>query len=293
MSILQATISAPLSFHGPGLHTAKKNTITLLPAPVDSGIVFRRVDKKAAGTKITANWQSTKKMPLCTCIVADNGHHVRTIEHLMAAFYACGIDNIVVEVDGDEIPIMDGSALPFIEKIEGVGISQQDKPRSIFSVTEAVEFSEDDRSIRIEPADALYLDITITLVKFGCLYWSGKITPEIFKQEMSQARTFGRLKNGLLAKLTRFQKDPICLGANTNTAVVLVGNKAINKDGLRMPDELIVHRALDLVGDLMLSGGHIHGKITAKSPAHRLNRGLLKNIFEGGHYEGLSTKSSE
>ncbi|MEE9327018.1 MAG: UDP-3-O-acyl-N-acetylglucosamine deacetylase [Cocleimonas sp.] len=285
MNNQQATLSAPLSFHGPGLHTAKKNTITLLPAPVDHGIVFKRIDKKAVGTEIPANWQSTKTMPLCTCIVAKNGHHVRTIEHLMAAFYACGIDNIIVEVDGDEIPVLDGSAQPFIEKISHQGITKQQKPRSIFKITEKVEFTEDQRSISIEPADALYLDITITLVKFGCLYWSGKITPENFKEEMANARTFGRLKNGLLAKLTRFQKDPICLGANTNTAVVLVGNKAINKGGFRMQDELILHRALDLVGDLMLSGGHIHGKITAKSPAHRLNQGLLRKIFEGEKYK--------
>jgi UDP-3-O-[3-hydroxymyristoyl] N-acetylglucosamine deacetylase len=286
----QATISSPLNFHGPGLHTAKKNTITLLPAPVDHGIVFRRIDKKAVGTEITANWQSTKTMPLCTCIVANNGHHVRTIEHLMAAFYACGIDNIIVEVDGDEIPVLDGSAKPFIKEITQQKIIKQQKPRSIFSVTEKVEFTEGQRSISIEPADALYLDITITLVKFGCLYWSGKITPEIFKDEMANARTFGRLRNGLLAKLTRFQKDPICLGANTNTAVVLVGNKAINKGGFRMTDELILHRALDLVGDLMLSGGHIHGKITAKSPAHRLNQGLLQNIFESGKYKEIFTQ---
>lgn len=285
MNNQQATLSAPIRFHGPGLHTAKKNSITLLPAAVDHGIVFRRIDKKAAGTEISANWQFTKTMPLCTCIVAENGHHVRTIEHLMAAFYACGIDNIIVEVDGDEIPVLDGSAKLFIERIIQQGITQQAKNRSIFKVTEKVEFTEGQRSISIEPADALYIDITITLIKFGCLYWSGKITPEIFRNEMANARTFGRLKNGLLAKLTRFQKDPICLGANTNTAVVLVGNKAINKGGFRMPDELILHRALDLVGDLMLSGGHIHGKITAKSPAHRLNRGLLKNIFEGGKYK--------
>ena len=276
----QATIAAPLSFKGPGLHTAKRHKINLLPASVDSGIVFRRIDRKGNRVEIPAVWQATKQLPLCTCLVAESGEQIRTIEHLMAAFYAMGIDNIIVEVDGNEIPVMDGSAIPFINGIEKTGIIKQENDRRIFRISKATEYSEGKRLIKIEPADGLHLDVSISLTKIGRLHWSGEITPEIFKQEMAAARTFGRLKNGLLAQLTRFQKDPICLGANTKTAVVIVGDKAINRGGLRMHDELIYHRVLDMVGDLMLAGGHIHGKITASSPAHRMNHGLLKNIFE-------------
>jgi UDP-3-O-[3-hydroxymyristoyl] N-acetylglucosamine deacetylase len=283
---LQGTISQTISFSGAGLHTAGHHTITLLPAAENTGIIFHQIqtsDKKRknhspAITSIPANWKHTKPLPLCTCIYNDN-HQVRTIEHLMAAFYACGIDNIIIQIEGNEVPIMDGSAQPFIEKIEAVGVTKQFSERSIFQIRQTVQFTEDDRSIRIEPADALYLDISISLAKIGHLNWSGKITPELFKQEIGAARTFGRLKNGLLAQLTRFNKDPICLGANTTSAVVIVGDKAINKGGLRMPDEYIRHRVLDLVGDLMLSGGHIYGKITASSTAHRLNHGLLRAIF--------------
>lgn len=281
---LQGTISQTITISGSGLHTAGNHTITLFPASENSGIIFHQVKKergKKNNTSITtipANWRYTKKLPLCTCISRENSQ-VRTIEHLMAAFYACGIDNLIIQIQGNEVPIMDGSSLPFIKKIEAAGIKKQTSTRPIFRIKQAIHFSEGDRSIYIEPADALYLNISITLAKIGRLSWCGKMTPELFKQEMSAARTFGRLKNGLLAQLTRFNKDPICLGANTKSAVVIIGDKAVNKGGLRMPDEYIRHRVLDLVGDLMLSGGHIYGKITATSTAHRLNHGLLRAIF--------------
>ncbi len=280
----QATITAPLSFKGAGLHTAKRHHITLLPAPINTGIIFRVIEKKGSSVDIPAHWKNVKALPLCTCLVSETGVQVRTIEHLMAAFYACGISNIIVEVKGKEIPIMDGSARPFIEAIDDVGISQQKQSQRVFQITEKVECVENKRFIRIEPADSLYLDLAISLTHFGRLHWCGEVTPETFKQDIAAARTFGRLKNGLLAQLTRFQRDPICLGANTKTAVVIVKDKAINKGGLRMDNELIYHRALDMVGDLMLSGGLILGKITANSPAHRLNQQLLATIFEQGSY---------
>jgi len=239
----QATIAAPLSFKGAGLHTAKRHKITLLPAPVNSGIVFRVVKKKGVDVEIPALWQNTIDLPLCTCLVSKTGEQVRTVEHLMAAFYACGISNIIVELEGKEIPIMDGSAKPFIEGIDEIGLTQQNESQRVFQVTEKAEYVEGRRFVRIEPADSLYLDIAISLTNFGRLHWSGEVNPEIFKQEIASARTFGRLKNGLLAQLTRFQKDPVCLGANTKTAVVIVKDKAINKGGLRMKDELIFHRA--------------------------------------------------
>ena len=290
----QGTLSRAINFSGPGLHTAGNHSITLLPAPENSGIIFHKIEhqhnKKKLIAKIPATWRNTKPLPLCTCITDKNNHQVRTIEHLMSAFYACGIDNIIVEIEGHEIPILDGSARPFIEKITAAGIIQQKSMRPVFKVHKLIEYTENVRSIRIEPADALYIDISISLAKIGHLNWSGKITPELFKQEMGAARTFGRLKNGLLAQLTRFNKDPICLGANTKSAVVIVGDKAINKGGLRMPDEYIRHRVLDLVGDLMLSGGHIHGKITASSTAHRLNHGLLRAIFKAQEIEPIESK---
>jgi UDP-3-O-[3-hydroxymyristoyl] N-acetylglucosamine deacetylase len=151
----------------------------------------------------------------------------------MATFYETGIDNIIVEVDCNEIPVMDGSAISFINVfLKKTGVSMQENDRRIFRISKATEYSEGKRLIIIELADALHLDVSISLTKIGRLNWSGEITPELFKQEIAAARTFGGLKNGLLAQLTRFQKDPICLGASTKTAVVIVGDKAINKGGL-------------------------------------------------------------
>ena len=279
-SALQGTIKSPVSFKGRGLHTGKRSQMTIHPADENSGIVFKRIDKRGQGTEVLAHWKNTKKLPLCTCIASpDNGIHVRTIEHLMAAFYACRIDNAVVEVHGSELPIMDGSALEFVTKINEAGVEVQKSPRKIIQATKALEVREDNKYIKIEPADGLFVDVTISLQKIGRLNWSGEITPEIFLEQISAARTFGRLKNGLLAQLTRFSKDPICLGANTSSAVVVVrGDKVLNKGGLRMPDEYVRHRLLDLIGDLMLSGGHVQVKITALSPAHRLTHELLSKL---------------
>lgn len=282
--IQQATISGPVHFNGPGLHTAKRHKITILPAPVNSGIVFVKIVKKWGSVQqkiaIPAHWENVVNLPLCTCLVKEE-HQIRTIEHLMSAFYACGIDNAIVEVEGKEIPILDGSAKLFIEGIDKQGITLQNQTRVIHRVNKVVDVSEGKRHIKIEPAEGLNLDIAISLSHFGKLQWKGEITPQIFKQEMSSARTFGRFKNGLLAQLTRFNKDPICLGANMKTALVLDSQKAIlNEGGLRMENEIIYHRVLDLVGDLMLSNGHFQGKITAFSTAHRLNHGLIEKIFQ-------------
>lgn len=290
----QGTISGPLEFKGPGLHTAKKHHIKILPAPVNSGIVFDKMPKKWGGVKdkisIAADWRNVKTLPLCTCLVSNDDTQIRTIEHLMAAFYACGIDNAIVEVVGSEIPVLDGSAKLFIDGIDATGVTLQDQSKVVHKVIETTEISEGKkRSIKIEPADNLEFDISISLSHFGRLRWQGVMTPEIFKQEMSSARTFGRLKNGLLAKLTRFQKDPICLGANMNTALVIDSkDNILNKDGLRMEDEIIYHRVLDLVGDLMLANGHIQGKIIANSSAHRLNAALLEKLFKEKNVESTS-----
>lgn len=278
---MQGTIKSPVSFKGRGLHTGKRSHISVHPADENTGINFKRIDKAGQNTTILAHWKNTKKLPLCTCIASpDNGVHVRTIEHLMAAFYACGIDNALVEVNGSELPIMDGSSEPFIKEISHAGVIEQGSPRKIFYLKESYKVSEGDKMIIIEPATSLSIDVTISLRKIGRLNWSGEVTPELFKSEIASARTFGRLKSGILAQLTRFSKDPICLGANTRTALVVVGgDKVLNKGGLRMSNEYVRHRVLDLMGDFILSGGHVCGKITAVSPAHRLTHELLKKIL--------------
>lgn len=283
MSTQQGAVAQIIAFQGPGLHTAGNHKIIIHPAAADTGIVFRQYQSGKAIAEIPAHWKYVKHKPLCTCIASGAHGQVRTIEHLMSAFYACGIDNALVEVHGHEIPVMDGSAEPFVRKMLGVGRQEQHQPQKVLAVTKAARFSEGERNIRIEPAGSLYIDIAITLAKIGHLQWQGELNPTVFREEIAAARTFGRLKNGLLAQFTRFSKDPVCLGANTKTALVILGGKSINK--ARMPDEYIRHRVLDLVGDLMLCGGHIRGKITARSTAHRLNHGLIQKLFENNAIE--------
>lgn len=281
-NIPQKTLKKDISFSGRGLHSFKKSKITLKPAPPNTGIIFRKLNTKdGSNTLIPATWQNIKPLPLCTCIKShDNDNiYIRTIEHLLAALYACEIDNTYIDINGAELPILDGSAYPFFSNIYSE-ITEQPIPKTLFKILKPVEFHESKkRWIKIEPSDQFEIDISIHLQHLGKMNWAGTITPEIFRQEILKARTFGRLKNGLLARLTCFNKDPICLGANLSTSLVFVGNKAINKNGMRMPDEPIKHRVLDLIGDLMLAGGQIQGRITANSTAHRLNQALLKKIF--------------
>jgi len=276
----QQTVSELISFSGIGLHTGRNAKITIHPAAAGTGFIFKRIDPKGLGTEIVASWQHTKELPLCTCIANENGVQVRTIEHLMAAFYACEIDNALIEIDGSEIPILDGSALPFVTKLDQINIIQQDLPLRTIQILKPIEARDGERFIKIEPANNLTIDLTISLAKIGKLNWSGPADPSTIKQQIIPARTFGRLKNGIMAKIgTRFMRDPICLGANTKTALVIVGDKVINKGGLRMPDEFIRHRILDAMGDMMLAGAHIKGKITGNSTAHRLNHMLLHTLF--------------
>lgn len=284
--LLQGTLKSSVSFKGRGLHTGKQARITVNPSEVNAGIVFCRVDRKGKGAKVVAHWRNTKQLPLCTCLVSSEGNvQVRTIEHLMAAFYACGIDNAFVELNGSELPILDGSSREFVKNFQEIGVVTQESLRKVFRVNKTVEIIEDGAFIKVEPAELFSVDVTIFLRKIGRLNWKGEMNPGVFLEEFSSARTFGRLKNGLLAQLTRFSKDPICLGANTGSAVVVVkGDQVLNKGGLRMPDEYVRHRLLDLVGDLMLSGGHIQAKITAKSPAHRMTHKLLQKIFTEGSF---------
>ncbi len=278
----QGTIKQAISFQGRGLHTGKKSSITIHPAEENTGIIFKRVDKAGKGTEILAHWKNTIDLPLCTTIASpDKKIYVRTIEHLMAAFYACGIDNALIEVNGTEIPIMDGSALAFVEKIDEAGIKTLPAPRKVFIVTKPLTIDNGYRKITIEPADTLNIHISTIIRELGKQSWHGDITPNIFKEEISQARTFGHFKDGLLAQLTRFTSTPVCLGANRKNVIALGKNaKILNKEGLRYPDELIKHRLLDLMGDLMLSGGHIQGKITTVAPVHRLTHELLYKTFQ-------------
>lgn len=227
-----------------------------------------------------ATWQNVRDMPLCTCLAAENGAQVRTIEHLMAAFYGCGIDNAFVEVHGRELPILDGSAKPWVELIQDGGIKRLKSPRRRLVLKKTIQVAEGNRCISIEPSKATRVRLRTSTKGFGRMVWRGPMKREVFLQEIAPARTFGRLSQGLAARLlTALAPNPLCQGASLKTAVVISRGRVLNPEGLRYPDEFVRHRVLDLMGDLMLTGADLVGTITAKSPIHRLNRKLIEAIF--------------
>lgn len=273
----QHTLNAEISFSGKGLHNGRNNRVNLLPAPIGTGVIFRRVDQPA---EVPADWRHIREYTACTCLADAKGHQFRTVEHLLAALYACRITNVIVELDGEEIPILDGSAAPLIALIDSVGVQPQGAALCAVKVLRPVEFRQDNRFIRVEPAEAFQLDVSIALAKIGPLNWAGTMSPEIFRREIMGARSFGRWRNGLLAKLfSPFMKEPVYRGAGPDCALVILGDKVINKEGLRYPDEFVRHRVLDIIGDLRLAGADIIGRVTANSTAHHLNHGLLRALF--------------
>jgi UDP-3-O-[3-hydroxymyristoyl] N-acetylglucosamine deacetylase len=276
----QGTLAGPIAREGPGLHAGGNQRVVINPAPSGHGIVFRQIDRRGRATDIPASWQHVRDSPLCTCLVGENGSRVRTVEHLMAAFYGCGIDNAIVEVRGREVPILDGSARPWIELIQVAGVKHLEQPRRRLVLRKMVEVADGHRRMTIEPFKVMRLNVRTFTRGFGKMVWKGPMRRDLFLTDIASARTFGRLSHGLAARLlTAASPNPLCQGAGMNTAIVISRGRVLNHEGLRYPDEFVRHRVLDLMGDLMLGGADLIGKITAKSPIHRLTRKLLEAIF--------------
>lgn len=277
---MQNTLTNTVTFEGKGLHNGVLNKVTLKAAAVNTGIVFKRQLSVERSTLIAADWMQIYAYPACTCLKNQDGYFIRTVEHLLAALYACEIDNAVVEMEGDEIPILDGSAKPLVEMLAAAGKTRQSAERKFIRILKAVECNEKDRFIRIEPAEQFEMDLSITLSSMGTLNWSGVMTPDVFQNEIMAARSFGALRNGILVKLFGgFLLQPLYRGVSMDCVIVLFCNKVINREGLRYRDEYVRHRVLDVVGDLRLSGAGLLGKVTAFRTSHSLNQRLLKTVF--------------
>jgi UDP-3-O-[3-hydroxymyristoyl] N-acetylglucosamine deacetylase len=277
----QGTVRQPAVFEGPGLHSGGTRKAVVFPAPANHGIVFRVFDPRRGATDIAANWRNARQTPLCTCLAAENGVAVRTVEHLLAACYACGIDNAIVEVHGREIPVLDGSALPFIKGFHSAGLKSLGQPRKRLVIRKKLTVEEGKRRITVAPFPELRVRVRTFVRKIGRSRWRGPLDRAVFAGEIAAARTYGRLEEGLLAKaVTSFWREPLCQGAGLDSSVVVWRGKVLNRGGLRFPDEFARHRVLDLMGDLMLAGADIVGRITARSPVHRLNCRLIETIYD-------------
>lgn len=277
----RGTLARPVTVSGRGLHTARRCQARLLPAEPGHGVSFRRLRRGKLIGELPANWKLHHSQPLCTALQTPDGLIVRTTEHLLAALRACGIDDAVVELSSEELPILDGSARPWIEAILPAGRTASDVPQRFIQVLEAVEWASGPHHLRLEPAAApgLEIDVTLTMRDLGEWHWQGMLTPARFREEIAAARSFGRVKLAIPAMLYGLARGiPILRGAGPWCAATIVGRKVIG--GTRMPDEFVRHKLVDMLGDYSLLGAPLLGKLTALRPTHDGNYGLMAALME-------------
>ena len=278
-TVRQKTIKQPIPCRGIGLHSGRQISMTLRPAAADTGIVFLRTDVAAAGQQdpiIPALWNRVVDTQLCTVIANEDGVSVGTIEHLMAALAGCEIDNIVVDVDGAELPVMDGSSDPFILLIESAGVVELDAARRAIEIRSAVQSGDDVRGVTFDRGPICSIDFEIDFESsvIGRQRRRLELVGDAFKQDVSKARTFG-----FLSDTEKLRSMGLALGGSLDNAVVIDEDRVLNEGGLRFKDEFVRHKILDCVGDLYLAGAPIIGDITALRSGHMANNQALHALF--------------
>lgn len=272
----QRTLKSLVRAVGVGIHTGTKVEVTLRPAAVDTGIVFRRIDLPQP-VEIAATALSVGDTRLSSSIERD-GVRVSTVEHLMAAFAGLGIDNAYVDVSGEEVPIMDGSAGPFVFLIQSAGIAEQAAAKRYIRVLRPIEATQDDKWARFEPFDGFRVDVSVDFPHplFGLE--NRRVTVDFadhsFVKEVSRARTFG-----LMQDVEAMRAQGIALGGSFDNAIVLDEYRVLNSEGLRYDNELVRHKVLDAIGDLYLLGHPLIGAYTAFKTGHGLNNLLLRTLL--------------
>ncbi|MGE5505206.1 MAG: UDP-3-O-acyl-N-acetylglucosamine deacetylase [Actinomycetota bacterium] len=274
----QRTLKTAIGCTGVGLHSGAKVTMVLHPAEPDTGICFRRVDIAGQGAIVPANWASVGDTRMNTCLKNDDGVVVGTVEHLMAALAGMQIDNCLIEINGPEVPVMDGSAAPFLFLIECAGVVEQSAPRRAIRVLKRVTVTDGDRMASLTPSSGFSLRFEID---FGAAAISRQeffvsLTRGTFKSEVSRARTFG-----FEQEVAALRAHGLARGGSLDNAVVIdsTGTKVLNDDGLRYGDEFVRHKILDAVGDLYLAGAPIIGHFHGIRSGHALNNRLLRELF--------------
>lgn len=271
---LQRTLKSVIGCRGVGLHSGRRISMKLIPAPAATGIVFRRTDN---GAEIPASWENTINSAGCTMLSDSAGRMVGTIEHLMAAFAGAAVDNLIVELDGPEVPIMDGSAAPFLFLIECAGIVEQDAPRKMIEVLKPVSIAEGDAMVGLYPDPEFSMSFEIDYDSPLIRQQRRTLAPidtAAFKAELSRARTFGFLRD-----VDRLRALGLARGGSLDNAIVVDGDHILNREGLRYDDEFVRHKILDAVGDLYLAGAPIIGRFEGVCSGHSHNRRLLAALF--------------
>lgn len=272
MMTFQKTLRNSISCTGVGVHSGNVVNMTLRPAEAGTGIVFRRTDVDAAIADVPARYDTVTELVMCTTIANEAGVKVATIEHLMAAFSGSGIDNALVELDGPEVPVMDGSSAPFIFLIECADVIDQAKPRQFIKVLKEISVTDGDAEAVLSPGDNISVSFEIAFdnKRIGHQSCSFNLRNGTFKNEISRARTFG-----FLGELEQLKSMGLAKGGSLDNAVVLSGEDVLNEEGLRYQDEFVRHKALDAIGDLYLAGAPIIGQFQGVRSGHSLNNKLL------------------
>lgn len=275
-STRQRTLKNSIHCSGIGLHSGERATMTLHPAAENTGIVFRRSDIGGRGATIAARWDNVVETTLCTTLGNDQGVKVCTVEHLMSAFAGMGIDNVLVEVKGPEVPIMDGSAAPFVFLIECAGIAQQTAPRRAIEVLRPVTVRDGQSVVSLLPADEWVVRCAIEFESsvIGRQTASMAVAPAAFRSDIARARTFG-----FHHEVVHMIESGLARGGSMDNAVVVSGDKVLNEEGLRYSDEFVRHKVLDAIGDLYLAGASLMAFFDGVRPGHRLNNMLLRALF--------------
>ncbi|MEE3003693.1 MAG: UDP-3-O-acyl-N-acetylglucosamine deacetylase [Pseudomonadota bacterium] len=276
----QKTICNEVSCLGVGLHSGAPISMKILPAKENTGIVFRRVDLNPA-VEIKADFFNVKETKLATCLIVDEVR-VSTIEHLMSALFALGLDNLVVEIDGPELPIMDGSASPFIFVLQSAGIIEQNELKKLIFVKKDITFIGDNgEKCSFSPSENIKYNISTDFSHpHNCFSdvnqsLSFNLSLSAYQKEISRARTFG-----FMSQYEELKKNNLARGGGMHNAIVFDNFKVLNENGLRFDNEPVRHKLLDLMGDLYLAGSQIIAEVTAHKPGHKVNNLALRKLME-------------
>jgi UDP-3-O-[3-hydroxymyristoyl] N-acetylglucosamine deacetylase len=274
-ALRQQTLNTAIACRGVGLHSGRPATLTLRPAAANSGIRFRRVDRAADGFEVAADIDNVVDHRLATAIGAVSGPRIGTVEHLLAALSGCGIDNALLDLDGPEVPIMDGSAAPFVFLIESAGIVAQDAPRRAIEVLRPVSVVEGEKRAELSPGSgyALSFQIDFPSKAIGRQDASVRLVNGTFKREIAPARTFG-----FEHEVAALRVAGLAAGGDLSNAIVVRGHDVVNDEGLRFSDEFVRHKVLDSIGDLYLAGAPIVGQFHGVRSGHALNHALLRAL---------------
>jgi UDP-3-O-[3-hydroxymyristoyl] N-acetylglucosamine deacetylase len=276
--VRQTTLAQAVTLSGVGLHSGEDCSVTLRPATADSGIVFRVAAGRGstASALISATGESIADTRLCTSLGAVGGPVIATVEHVMAAASIASIDNLLIDVEGGELPILDGSAAPYLDAIGRAGSIALQSARSVIRILEPVEIKDGDRLIRAEPFDGRVIEIAIAfdVGAIGQQSLALDLNDPAALRRLGHARTFCRLSD-----VNAMREAGLSLGGSLDNAIVVDGDRILNPAGLRDPQEFALHKALDLLGDLALAGAPIIGRIIARRPGHDLNAQFLRSLL--------------